>query len=77
MQTIVAERLRPGMVFYDLGANIGLFTLLAARLVGGTGKVFSFEPDSENATRLRRNIERNGFTNVTVVDAGAGLRRKN
>ena len=70
VQRIVAERLRPGMVFYDLGANIGLFTLLAARLVGHTGKVFSFEPDGENATRLRRNIERNGFTNVTVVDAG-------
>jgi FkbM family methyltransferase len=58
------------MVFYDLGANIGFFSLLAARLVGGTGKVFSFEPDPEIAYRLRRNIERNGFKNVTVVEAG-------
>ena len=70
VQKILAERLRPGMVFYDLGANIGLFTLLAARLVGDSGKVFSFEPDPENAARLRRNIQRNGFTNVTVVESG-------
>ena len=70
VQTILAERLRPGMIFYDLGANIGLFTLLGARLVGETGKVFSFEPDPENATRLRRNIQRNGFTNITIVDSG-------
>ena len=70
VQKILAERLRPGMVFYDLGANIGLFTLLAARLVGDSGKVFSFEPDPENAARLRRNIERNGFANATVVESG-------
>jgi FkbM family methyltransferase len=70
VQKILAERLRPGMVFYDLGANIGLFTLLAARLVGDSGKVFSFEPDPENAARLRRNIQRNRFANVTVVEKG-------
>ena len=62
--------LRPGMVFYDLGANLGLFTLLAARLVTATGKVFSFEPDPKNAADLRRNIQRNGFSNVTVVESG-------
>jgi FkbM family methyltransferase len=70
VQNILTERLHPGMVFYDLGANIGLFTLLAARLVGDSGKVFSFEPDSENAARLRRNVQRNGFANVTVVEKG-------
>jgi FkbM family methyltransferase len=70
VQKILAERLRPGMVFYDLGANIGLFTLLAARLVGDSGKVFSFEPDPENAARLRRNVQRNGFANVAAVESG-------
>jgi FkbM family methyltransferase len=70
VQKILVERLRPGMVFYDLGANIGLFTLLGARLVGDSGKVFSFEPDPENVARLRRNVQRNGFTNVTVVESG-------
>src|SRR4029077_12076424 len=65
IQEILAGRLQPGMGFYDLGANIGFFSLLAAKLVGTTGKVFSFEPDPENAGRLVRNIERNGFTNAT------------
>src|ERR1035437_2742930 len=69
-QKVLVERLRPGMVFYDLGANIGLFSLLAARLVGAGGRVFSFEPDAEVAARLRRNIEHNGFSNITVVEAG-------
>ena len=70
IQKIVAERLSPGMVFYDLGANVGLFTLLASRLVGPRGRVFSFEPDDFVASRLRRNVERNGFDNITVIEAG-------
>jgi FkbM family methyltransferase len=70
VQRVLAERIRPGTVFYDLGANIGLFSLLAARLVGAGGKVFSFEPDASVAARLRRNVARNGFENVTVVEAG-------
>jgi predicted methyltransferase len=41
--------LRAGMVFFDLSANIGMFTLLAARIVSESGEVFSFEPDQENA----------------------------
>jgi FkbM family methyltransferase len=70
VQRALTDMLRPGMVFYDLGANIGFFSLLGARLVGVTGKVFSFEPDSEIASRLRRNIDWNGFKNVTVVEVG-------
>lgn len=70
IQKVLVERLRPGMVFYDLGANIGFFSLLAARLVGPTGRVFSFEPDAEVAARLRRNIARNAFSSITVVEAG-------
>lgn len=70
VQEALAARLRPGMVFYDLGANIGLFSLLAARIVGPTGRVYSFEPDTEVVARLRRNVERNGFSNVTVVESG-------
>ncbi|MBZ5698580.1 MAG: FkbM family methyltransferase [Acidobacteriia bacterium] len=70
IQEVLAEKLKPGMVFYDLGANIGFFSLLAARLVGATGKVISFEPDPEIVGRLRRNIAQNGFANVTVVQAG-------
>ena len=72
VQGALAEYLKPGMVFYDLGANIGFFSLLASRLVEKTGMVFSFEPDPVAAIRLRRNVERNVASNVSVVEAGVG-----
>jgi FkbM family methyltransferase len=70
VQEVLAERLRAGMVFYDLGTNVGFFSMLAARVVGSGGRVFSFEPDPEIAERLRRNVARNGLANVTVVEKG-------
>lgn len=70
IQEALAQHLRPGMVFYDLGANIGFFSLFGARTVGAGGHVFSFEPDEETATRLARNVQRNGFQNVTIVAKG-------
>jgi len=70
VQNILEKKLKPGMVFYDLGANIGFFSLLASRLVGPAGKVYSFEPDREVADRLRRNVAKNACANVTVIEAG-------
>lgn len=69
MQEILVNRLGPGSVFYDVGANIGLFSLIAARQVGPNGHVIAFEPENSVATRLMENAERNGFRNVTVVRA--------
>ncbi len=66
VQRALAKHLRPGMSFYDIGANIGFFTLLAARLVGQEGRVTAFEADPEIASRLREHLERNNFTRVTV-----------
>jgi len=56
--------LRQGDVFVDIGANIGLFTLIAAYRVGKTGRVFSFEPTFEIYQRLNENIKLNNFNNV-------------
>jgi FkbM family methyltransferase len=70
VQDFISSHIGPTDIFYDLGANIGLFSLIAARITEGTGKVFSFEPDAQNARRLRRNVEHNGLTNVTVVESG-------
>jgi len=69
-QAVVAKHLRPGMIFYDLGANIGRFSLIGARIVGPQGKVFAFEPDSDLVARLRRNADRNHLSNITGVAAG-------
>ena len=67
VQRALADHLQPGMTFYDLGANIGFFSLMAARLVGPQGRVFSFEADPEIAARLRENLSRNQFTHAQVV----------
>lgn len=69
VQSFVAQNLRTGMIFCDLGANCGFFSVLAARIVGSTGHVFSFEPERELAARLRENMARNGFRQFTVTEA--------
>ncbi|HKM83064.1 MAG TPA: FkbM family methyltransferase [Candidatus Acidoferrum sp.] len=66
VQQALVDYLRPGMTFYDLGANIGYFSLIAARLVGPMGYVVSFEADPEIAARLRENLARNHFSHARV-----------
>jgi FkbM family methyltransferase len=66
---VFAAQLRPDMVVYDVGANVGAYTVLAGRRCAA---VHAFEPDVRNLSRLRRNIDINGFTNCTVVPAAAG-----
>jgi len=61
------EIIREGMTVLDLGANIGYYSLLAGSLIG-TGKVFAFEPFPETFSLLRRNIQINGFTNITPIN---------
>jgi len=68
------QRLKPGQTVVDVGANIGCFTLLAARLVGPKGRVVAFEPDPNNLTRLQRNIALNQLKNVTVLPNAVGDR---
>lgn len=68
VQKALEGLLRPGMIFYDVGANIGFFSLIGARLVGSGGRVYAFEVEPEAVGVLRENVERNGFTNVTVVE---------
>lgn len=60
--------LKPGMTVVDVGANIGYYTLLAARRVGPKGRVLAFEPDPVNYGLLRKNLEVNGYRNVALVN---------
>ncbi|MGE3809686.1 MAG: FkbM family methyltransferase [Gemmataceae bacterium] len=64
---LVRRLLKPGDTFIDVGANIGWYTLIAARLVGPTGKVIAFEPEPTNFALLKKNVEANGLTNVVLV----------
>lgn len=64
----VKERLRPGSTFVDAGANIGFFTVLAARLVGQAGRVVAIEMMPDTVSRLRAHLALNRLTNVVVLD---------
>lgn len=66
VQDVLQAHLRPGDVVYDIGANLGFVSLLAARFVGPTGWIHAFEPVPANAARIARNAARNGFANVVV-----------
>jgi FkbM family methyltransferase len=68
VQKALAQYLQPGAVFYDIGANVGFFSIIAAKKIGNKGQVYAFEPVPENVTTIQRNVELNRFTNVTVVD---------
>lgn len=59
--------IKRGDTVLDIGANVGYFRLLMARIVGDEGRVYSFEPSEQNAALLKRNIDENGYTNVTIV----------
>ena len=71
---VLEAQLRPGMRAVDVGANLGLTTLMMARLVGPTGSVIALEPDPRLHATLERNIAANDARHVTALCAAAGDR---
>jgi len=72
VQAALVSLLRPGMTFYDVGANVGFLTVIGARLVGPTGRVVSIEPLPGNVQRLQHNVLLNQFKHVTVKELAIG-----
>jgi len=68
-QMFLMRVMRAGDAFVDIGAHIGYFSLLAATLVGETGRVVAVEPIAENYTQLSRHITENDLTWATPVNA--------
>src|SRR5262245_23254210 len=62
--------LRPGDTFWDIGANIGWFSLLASKIVGSNGKVFSFEPSPDVFSLLSANAQ--GLNSIRTTQCGVG-----
>lgn len=60
----LSQILSPGMTFIDIGANEGLYTLFAAKLVGSEGQVLAFEPSQREFDRLQANLALNQVSNV-------------
>ena len=67
LQQAIADWTRPGMIAYDLGANIGYISLLLARAVAPTGQVFSFEALPGNQDRLIKNLKLNPGMKVELI----------
>jgi FkbM family methyltransferase len=62
----ITTEVKHGQVVYDIGANIGVYTILAARQAGPNGKVYAFEPHAANFTRLIDNVIRNNLQDVVI-----------
>jgi FkbM family methyltransferase len=67
---LIKKYVKPGMTVFDLGANIGWFTMILSKIVGDTGHVYSFEPDPDYFLTLKENIKLNHLENVSIFEMG-------
>jgi FkbM family methyltransferase len=63
---VFTEQLRPGQTLIDVGAHVGYYALLAAKLVGDQGRVFAFEPNPRNFDFLKQHVAVNALSNVRI-----------
>lgn len=68
-QIMFEQAIIEGIIVFDLGANVGFYTLLASTLVGSQGKVFAFEPMPTNVDYLKQHLRLNRISNVSVIEA--------
>jgi len=68
----VEKFLRPGMTVFDIGAHHGLYTMLASRKVGKTGRVIAFEPSARERALLARHLRLNQSVSVTIEKSAIG-----
>jgi FkbM family methyltransferase len=71
---LFASTIQSGMTVFDIGAHAGYCTLIASRLVGGSGHVVAFEPAPRNLRYLRRHLSLNHASNVTVLEVAVSDR---
>ena len=67
---VIIDRIKPGQHVLDIGAYIGLYTLLLAKLVGPDGSVVAFEPGPLSYSLLKLNTFFNGYKNIKTVNKG-------
>ena len=67
-QEKMRKLLKKGSIFYDIGANVGFYTLFASELVGSEGRVYAFEPVPRNLKYLDQHLKMNKIINVTVYE---------
>jgi FkbM family methyltransferase len=70
----LSKNVRPGSVTVDVGANYGIYSIVAAKAAGASGLVLSFEPAAETFEILEKNIALNHLTNVRLFNCALGDR---
>lgn len=73
-QRLMSSLLHAGDTMYDIGANVGFYTLLASHMVGPTGRVVAFEPLPANVRLVRRHLRLNRVRNVSVQEVAVSDR---
>ncbi len=68
VQRVLQKFIKKGRIVYDVGSNVGFFTIVASELVGPEGRVVAFEPLVRSLHFLREHIRLNSCTNVMVMD---------
>jgi FkbM family methyltransferase len=71
IEDFILNTLNDGDIFVDVGANVGYYTILAAKKVGTKGVVFAIEPVAETARILKLNLRLNDIRNVIVINKAA------
>lgn len=71
---LFAKLVQPGDVVYDVGANVGYYSLIAAHLAGPAGRVYAFEPVPRNVAYLSRHLEMNAVANTTILEVAVAAR---
>jgi FkbM family methyltransferase len=74
-EQFIRTHLQPGDTFLDIGANVGFYSLLAASIVGATGRVIAVEPNPKTYSKLKTTIETNNIKNIVLLNIALGKER--
>lgn len=66
LSTLIKNEVKSGMILFDIGANIGLTSLLFSKLVGQNGHVYAFEPEKNLFSIIKKNIKLNNISNISL-----------
>lgn len=68
------DSLKPNFTVFDIGANVGYYTVLASKIIGKGGRIYAIEPNPDNLDLLKKNIKLNNCRNVIIVNRALGER---
>jgi len=74
---LIKKYLKKGDIFIDVGSNIGILSIVASKLVGRTGKIYSYEPHPRIFKYLEGNIKLNNIKNIISRNIGIGSKSGN